>query len=63
MNAGQLFGRNTYGQIQDLRDELLTLKKSNLMKDDTIAFLQKEKEKLLKEVVFLILRYNLVVSR
>lgn len=36
--------------LHDLKAEIVSLKKSNSMKDDTIAFLQREKETLLKEV-------------
>lgn len=41
---------STTKQIQDLKDQLSSMKKSNQMKDDTIAFLQKEKESLMREV-------------
>ncbi|XP_067932150.1 uncharacterized protein [Watersipora subatra] len=46
----QVFGKHSYAQIQQLREELLSARKSNKMKDDTIAFLQREKENLVKEV-------------
>lgn len=43
-------GGSAFSQIQDLKAQLLSMKKSNHMKDDTILFLQKEKESLAREV-------------
>ena len=36
--------------LHDLREEITSLKKSNALKDDTIVFLQREKDTLIKEV-------------
>lgn len=41
---------SAFNQIQELKEQLLSMKKSNLMKDDTIAFLQREKDNLVREV-------------
>ena len=46
---------SAFNQIQELKEQLLTMRKSNLMKDDTIAFLQREKESLVREVSLLLL--------
>ena len=46
---------SAFNQIKELKEQLLTMRKSNLMKDDTIAFLQRVKESLVREVSLLLL--------